>query len=763
MKIKYFVLMMLSWSLLNALTYTVKTDLSGNFTSVQQAINFAVSGDTVLVYPGIYYECINFEGKNLTVASLYLTTQEYNYVGSTILDGNQQASVVSFINGENENAKIIGFTIQHGIGSARPNLSFINRDGGGILCRGSHPCIEYCIVKDNYADDGGGAYLYNTPARLKGNVFKQNQSKRAGGGVSVTNNVIFDASEKNSIFNNKSTTGSDILFFSTVGGLNIVLDTVTVETPENFYWVPLEYIHIQADHFFMTETDADLFVSPEGSDENDGLTPETPLQTIYEAMYRIKSDEENPNTIHLAPGIYAPSSSNQIFPINCKKVFCLVGDLAENSILDAENKTGMIYAWRGVDKIHISNLTLKNHLFNCLFSIADAPITFKYDNGEIYLENLIIKNNISIFTSMIDIGGPDKLVIDNVRGFNNKGWDGIAVTSNLKNSEVNIKNCKIFNNKNSNLDNEIRGIKPLNLLGSNSDFINKFTIINCEFSNNRSNGNMSPNPTGISLSSRCTADIINCTFADNIIYGNALSGSIGIEESQANIQNCIFYNNNGYAIYVSNSENPDLPVTIKNNLFTPNQYGWQGHDMYVYSESTPVIWENNLEGNPLFLNNGDFPYQLSAQSPCINAGLNQLPDGIAFPQMDLAGNPRLISNQIDMGAYEFQDSTATTDQTEVIKPDINVFPNPFVIRSAKSTGNMQILYTNKEKSELQISIYNVKGQKIKTVYNGICAKGKSNFLWSGLNDNGLQVGSGIYMIKISQKDRSLIKKITVIR
>jgi len=70
-----------------AQTITVKQDGSGDFTSIQQAIDSAVNYDTVLVYPGIYYEHLKIEYKNIVLGSLTLTTGDKSYIRQTIIDG----------------------------------------------------------------------------------------------------------------------------------------------------------------------------------------------------------------------------------------------------------------------------------------------------------------------------------------------------------------------------------------------------------------------------------------------------------------------------------------------------------------------------------------------------------------------------------------------------------------------------------------------------------------------------------------------------
>lgn len=69
-----------------------------DYTTIQSGIDAITIGDTLLVEPGIYYENINFTGKSIVLGSRYLLTNDTSYISSTIIDGNQNGSVVSFEN-----------------------------------------------------------------------------------------------------------------------------------------------------------------------------------------------------------------------------------------------------------------------------------------------------------------------------------------------------------------------------------------------------------------------------------------------------------------------------------------------------------------------------------------------------------------------------------------------------------------------------------------------------------------------------------------
>ncbi|MHA1718972.1 MAG: T9SS type A sorting domain-containing protein, partial [Promethearchaeota archaeon] len=69
------------------------------------------------------------------------------------------------------------------------------------------------------------------------------------------------------------------------------------------------------------------------------------------------------------------------------------------------------------------------------------------------------------------------------------------------------------------------------------------------------------------------------------------------------------------------------------------------------------------------------------------------------------------------------------------------FPNPF-------NPSTTISFSIPIESKVNISIFNIKGQKVKTVANDQFEKGIYSILWSGDDDNGKLVSSGVYFYKL---------------
>lgn len=159
---------------------------SEEYPSIQQAINLAINGDTIIVAPGRYFENINFLGKAITVRSAEPNNPDI--VAATIIDGNRpaninSASVVTFKTGETSASIIEGFTITGGTGSWLQIYwefkgTVWNRCGGGIVCSNySSPTIRKNIITRNLAGEGGGIYCYDhSNAAITDNTISDNNA-----------------------------------------------------------------------------------------------------------------------------------------------------------------------------------------------------------------------------------------------------------------------------------------------------------------------------------------------------------------------------------------------------------------------------------------------------------------------------------------------------------------------------------------------------------------------------------------------------------
>jgi len=168
--------------------------------TIQEGIDGAVDGDTVLVEPDTYLENINFNGHNIVLGSLLLTTGDTSYVSSTIISSSSWGPIVTFENGEDSTALIAGFSIQNGRAwqgggiycyNSSPSLTNIavtgseaTLRGGGISCYwNSSPCLTYVSISENSAPDGGGIYCYYNSNPSLSDVVVHGNDADVGGGV----------------------------------------------------------------------------------------------------------------------------------------------------------------------------------------------------------------------------------------------------------------------------------------------------------------------------------------------------------------------------------------------------------------------------------------------------------------------------------------------------------------------------------------------------------------------------------------------------
>ncbi len=94
-------------------------------------------------------------------------------------------------------------------------------------------------------------------------------------------------------------------------------------------------------------------------------------------------------------------------------------------------------------------------------------------------------------------------------------------------------------------------------------------------------------------------------------------------------------------------------------------------------------------------------------------------------------------------------------------------PIPFGINKANPNPFSQSVSINfgvdKDNSDIDISIYNIKGQKIKTLFNGVKSKGMYQVVWNADDNQGREASSGVYFCRIASKDKVRAKSILLVK
>jgi len=415
--------------------------------TIQDGIDASVDADTVLVQPGTYMENICYYGKLITVGSLFLTTQDTAYISQTVIDGDQNYSVVRFAHGEDSTALLIGFVITNGGGDtygggiscsdSSPSLENVIISGnssyyygGGIYCNGSNPVLENITIAGNSAYLGGGIYcngsnpilenitIAGNSAYLGGGIYCNGSnpilenitiagnSAYLGGGIYCldNSNLNFDSVNRCNIYLNYAEGVGCDLYAYDCPTINVIVDTFTVLQPDDYFTCPIDNFTFDILNAKVEQVDQDLYVSPDGSNDNSGLTAEDPLLTVSFALIKILTNSTNPNTINLSNGVYSPSRTGEMFPLYCRSYISLDGEDETLTILNSEGENEILICVNDND-FSIENLTIHNgtsgiNCDNSSPSLLDVTISgnnyhgiYCSDQSNPSLQNVTISGN----------------------------------------------------------------------------------------------------------------------------------------------------------------------------------------------------------------------------------------------------------------------------------------------------------------------------------------------------------------------------------
>ena len=168
-------------------TFAATLTVPSQYPTIQAAINAAQNGDTVLISDGTYTGPgnvdLDFGGKNLTVTSV-------NGPASTIIDCRGSGSTANhrgfYLHSGETNAVISGLTIQNGYETYQSSGTQDDGRGGGVCSLGIGLSLTNCVIQNNTAYYGGGAYISirsSTASAFVSNCTVMGNVGSSGGGV----------------------------------------------------------------------------------------------------------------------------------------------------------------------------------------------------------------------------------------------------------------------------------------------------------------------------------------------------------------------------------------------------------------------------------------------------------------------------------------------------------------------------------------------------------------------------------------------------
>lgn len=338
--------------------------------------------------------------------------------------------------------------------------------------------------------------------------------------------------------------------------------------------------------------------------------------------------------------------------------------------------------------------------------------------GAIYMEdsNPVILNSVFYSNETLN-GGAVYCVNSSPRFENSKFWDntsnggGGAIVFNDSGQPI-LKNCFIYKNNANGSGGAIAFLEGINCTLEDCRFIdntstsdtyladggavmitpydNEVNFLNCEFSLNYAED------FGGALYITSPSNVIGCLFQGNSMPSlqESKGGAITIGETSVRIVNSTFANN--YALYGSSIYSEDAELYMLNNilwdegssaepriflstnvnpplLFVDHSDLQDGQGNIAGTGAYMVHWgEGNIDVDPHFLSPGT-DFSLAWNSPCINTGSTDTLQ-LLIPAEDIAGNPRIMGGEIDMGCYEYQQPISIAELS--VEQEFLVYPNP---------------------------------------------------------------------------------------
>jgi agmatine deiminase len=212
-----------------------------------------------------------------------------------------------------------------------------------------------------------------------------------------------------------------------------------------------------------------------------------------------------------------------------------------------------------------------------------------------------------------------------------------------------------------------------------------------------------------------------------------------------------------------------IPDTLK---FATEQDVLEGKITYIHNYTSTGINLNSIEEMGFFTNGGGTtgwrldPVPVSSYPYMMNPGdslqcrviilvpVDKSLDGYAIDTMNYIsamGTHKVILLLNDSLFTSLRKNKQLSEQITLTN-----YPNPFA-------GLTSISFSMNHQSTVKLDVLDLDGRKVKTLAEGIYPEGISTVSWDGSNESGIQLSAGIYLYRITTKNKVLTKRMMLVK
>ncbi len=107
--------------------------------------------------------------------------------------------------------------------------------------------------------------------------------------------------------------------------------------------------------------------------------------------------------------------------------------------------------------------------------------------------------------------------------------------------------------------------------------------------------------------------------------------------------------------------------------------------------------------------------------------------------------------------FSFSEPPQTTSEAPVVTEiSCSNFPNPF-------NPETTISFSIPTDGHVELAVYNIRGQKVRTLVNSTMDTGSHSVVWDGMDESRKSVASGVYFYKITAENETLVRKMLMMK